>query len=162
MEKIKILLVDDEREFVETLSERIRMRDHDSEVALDGEQALKKMDDDLPDVVVLDLKMPGMDGMEVLRRIRNAYPKVQVIMLTGHGSEKDEEEARKLGAFEYLQKPVEIETLMKKVKKAYKNKFESSMMAATFAEAGEFDTAKEIRDSDEKQDKLNKDKKKSK
>jgi DNA-binding response OmpR family regulator len=162
MEKIKILLVDDEKEFVETLSERIRMRDHDSEVALNGEQALKKMDDDLPDVVVLDLKMPGMDGMEVLRRIRKAYPKVQVIMLTGHGSEKDEEEAKKLGAFEYLEKPVEIETLMKKVKKAYKIKFESTMMAATFAEAGEFDTAKEIRDSDEEQDMLNKDKKKSK
>ena len=160
MEKIKILLVDDEQEFVETLSERIRMREHDSDVALNGEQALKKMDDDLPDVVVLDLKMPGMDGMEVLRRIRKAYPKVQVIMLTGHGSEKDEEEARKLGAFEYLQKPVEIDTLMKKVKKAYKNKFESSMMAATFAEAGEFDTAKEIRDSDEDQDEIKKDKKK--
>ena len=142
MEKIKILLVDDEQEFVETLSERIRMREHDSEVALNGEQALKKMEDDIPDVVVLDLKMPGIDGMEVLRRIRKAYPKVQVIMLTGHGSEKDEEEARKLGAFEYLQKPVEIDTLMKKIKKAYKNKFESSMMAATFAEAGEFDTAK--------------------
>jgi DNA-binding response OmpR family regulator len=162
MEKIKILLVDDEQEFVETLSERIRMREHDSDVALDGEQALKKMDDDLPDVVVLDLKMPGMDGMEVLRRIRKAYPKVQVIMLAGHGSEKDEEEARKLGAFEYLQKPVEIDTLMKKVKKAYKSKFESSMMAATFAEAGEFDTAKEIRDSDEDQDEIKKDKKKSK
>lgn len=162
MEKIKILLVDDEQEFVETLSERIRMREHDSDVALNGEQALKKMDDDLPDVVVLDLKMPGMDGMEVLRRIRKAYPKVQVIMLTGHGSEKDEEEARKLGAFEYLQKPVEIDTLMKKVKKAYKSKFESSMMAATFAEAGEFETAKEIRDSDEEQDENKKDKKKSK
>jgi DNA-binding response OmpR family regulator len=162
MEKIKILLVDDEKEFVETLSERIRMREHDSDVALNGEQALKKIDDDLPDVVVLDLKMPGMDGMEVLRRIRKAYPKVQVIMLTGHGSEKDEEEARKLGAFEYLQKPVEIETLMKKVKKAYKNKFESSMMAATFAEAGEFDTAKEIRDGDEEQNELNGENKKSK
>ena len=149
MEKIKILLVDDEKEFVETLSERIRMRDHDSEIALNGEQALKKIDDDLPDVVVLDLKMPGMDGMEVLRRIRKAYPKVQVIMLTGHGSEKDEEDARKLGVFEYLQKPIDIETLMKKVKKAYKKKFESSMMAATFAEAGEFDIAKEIRDSEE-------------
>ena len=162
MEKIKILLVDDEQEFVETLSERIRMREHDSDVALNGEQALKKMDDDLPDVVVLDLKMPGMDGMEVLRRIRKAYPKVQVIMLTGHGSEKDEEEARKLGAFEYLQKPVEIDTLMKKVKKAYKSKFESSMMAATFAEAGEFETAKGIRDSDEDEDQIKKDKKKSK
>lgn len=152
MEKIKILLVDDEKEFVETLSERIRMREHDSAVALDGEQALKKMEDEIPDVVVLDLKMPGIDGMEVLRRIRKAYPKVQVIMLTGHGSEKDEEEARKLGAFEYLEKPVEIDKLMKKIKKAYKSKFESSMMAATFAEAGEFDTAKEIRDSDEEDD----------
>ena len=117
MEKIKILLVDDEQEFVETLSERIKMREHDSEVALDGEQALKKMEDDIPDVVVLDLKMPGIDGMEVLRRIRKAYPKVQVIMLTGHGSEKDEEEARKLGAFEYLEKPVEIDKLMKKRRK---------------------------------------------
>jgi len=161
MEKIKILLVDDEQEFVETLSERIKMREHDSEVALDGEQALKKMQDDIPDVVVLDLKMPGIDGMEVLRRIRKAYPKVQVIMLTGHGSEKDEEEARKLGAFEYLEKPVEIDKLMKKIKKAYKSKFESSMMAATFAEAGEFDTAKEIRDSDEEEhaEKNKKDKK---
>lgn len=160
MEKIKILLVDDEKEFVETLSERIRMREHDSEVALNGEQALKKIEDDIPDVVVLDLKMPGMDGMEVLRKIRKAYPKVQVIMLTGHGSEKDEEEARKLGAFEYLEKPVEIDTLMKKIKKAYKNKFESSMMAATFAEAGEFDTAKEIRDSDEELERPDKKKKK--
>ena len=158
MEKIKILLVDDEKEFVETLSERIRMRDHDSKVALNGEEALKHIDDDLPDVVVLDLKMPGIDGMEVLRRIRKAYPNVQVIMLTGHGSDKDEKEARKLGAFEYLQKPVEIDTLMKKIKKAYKQKFESSMMAATFAEAGEFDTAKDILEADEE----NVDKKKGK
>jgi len=117
------------------------------------------MDDDLPDVVVLDLKMPGIDGMEVLRRIRKAYPNVQVIMLTGHGSDKDEKEAKKLGAFEYLQKPVEIETLMKKIKKAYKQKFESSMMAATFAEAGEFDTAKDILEADEENDVKKKDKK---
>ena len=159
MEKIKILLVDDEKEFVETLSERIRMRDHDSDVALNGEDALKRIDDDLPDVVVLDLKMPGIDGMEVLKRIRSAYPDVQVIMLTGHGSDKDEKEARKLGAFEYLQKPVEIDTLMKKIKKAYKKKFEDSMMAATFAEAGEFDTAKDILESDE-EDTLEKKKRK--
>ena len=160
MEKIKILLVDDEKEFVETLSERIRMRDHKSDVALNGEEALKHMDDDLPDVVVLDLKMPGIDGMEVLRRIRKAYPDVQVIMLTGHGSDKDEKEARKLGAFEYLQKPVEIETLMMKIKKAYKQKFESSMMAATFAEAGEFETAKDILESDEENNDTKNDKKK--
>ena len=151
MEQIKILLVDDEKEFVETLADRIELRDHKAEVALNGEQALKKLDDQIPDVVVLDLKMPGIDGMEVLRRIRKAYPKVQVIMLTGHGSEKHEDEARKLGAFEYLQKPVDIETLMKKVKLAYKSKFERSMVAATFAEAGEFDIAKDIlKEEDEK------------
>src|SRR5210317_1476469 len=108
MEQIKILLVDDEKEFVETLADRIELREHKADVALNGEQALKKLDDQVPDVVVLDLKMPGIDGMEVLRRIRKAYPKVQVIMLTGHGSEKHENEARKLGAFEYLQKPVDI------------------------------------------------------
>ena len=72
----------------------------------------------------------------------------------------DEKEARKLGAFEYLQKPVEIETLMKKIKKAYKQKFESSMMAATFAEAGEFDIAKDILEADEENDEKKNDKKK--
>ena len=122
MAKIKILLVDDEEKFVRTLSERMQIREVGSDIALDGEQALKQLEDKEPDVMVLDLKMPGMDGMEVLRRVKNAYPDVQVIMLTGHGTEKDEEEARKLGAFEYLQKPVEIDELMKHVKRAYQSK----------------------------------------
>ena len=148
MKEMKILLVDDEEEFVKTLSERIEMRDVKSDVALNGEEALKAMDEDLPDVMVLDLKMPGIDGLEVLRRTKKAYPGVQIIMLTGHGSEKDEKEARRLGVFEYLQKPVEFEKLMRTITKAYKNKFESSMVAATFAEAGEFDTAKKIMDEE--------------
>jgi DNA-binding response OmpR family regulator len=148
MKQIKVLLVDDEEEFVQTLSERIEMRDLASDVALNGEQALKKVDEYVPDVMVLDLKMPGIDGMEVLRQTRKAYPNVQIIMLTGHGSKKDEKEARRLGAFEYLQKPVPIEDLVKKIKLAYKKKFETTMMAATFAEAGEFETAKEILDRD--------------
>ena len=145
-EKIKILLVDDEREFVETLSERIKMRDLAADVALDGEKALEIVDDEVPDVMVLDLKMPGIDGMEVLRRVKKAYPKVEVIILTGHGSEKHEKEARRLGAFEYLQKPVEIDQLIKKIKSAYKKKVDNAIMAATFAEAGEFETAREIMD----------------
>lgn len=149
MEQIKVLLIDDEKEFVETLSERIRMRDHDPEVALNGEEALKRIQDRKPDVVILDLKMPGMDGMEVLRRIRDAYPDVPVIMLTGHGSDTDEREARKLGVFEYLNKPIDIKELTKNIKKAYKQKIENSMIAATFAEAGEFNTAKEILEDDE-------------
>ena len=147
-EKIKILLVDDEEEFVKTLSERIQMRDLGTDIALDGEKALQIVDDEVPDVMVLDLKMPGMDGMEVLRRVKKAYPQVQVIILTGHGSEKHEKEARRLGAFEYFQKPIEINQLIKKIKSAYKKKVDSAIMAATFAEAGEFETAKEIMDKE--------------
>jgi DNA-binding NtrC family response regulator len=148
MEQLKLLLVDDETEFVKTLSERLKMRDLDSEIALNGEEALELVGKEPPDVIVLDLKMPGIDGMEVLRVIKKAHPNVQVIMLTGHGSEKDEKEARRLGAYDYLQKPVGMDKLVKVVKEAYKEKFEKSMVAATFAEAGEFDTAKKIIDKD--------------
>jgi DNA-binding response OmpR family regulator len=104
----------------------------------------------VPDVMVLDLKMPGIDGMEVLRRIRKAYPEVQVIILTGHGTEKDEKEARKLGAYEYLQKPVDIERLIDTIKNAYRRKIEDPMTAAAFAEAGDYQTAKEILDKHKK------------
>ena len=151
MKEMKVLLVDDEEEFVKSLSERMEMRDLKSDVSLSGEQALKTMDEDLPDVMVLDLKMPGMDGMEVLRRAKKAYPGVQIIMLTGHGSEKDEKEARRLGVFEYLQKPVEFEKLMRTVTNAYKSKLESSMSAVTFAEAGDFDTARKIFEDEKKE-----------
>jgi DNA-binding NtrC family response regulator len=147
MKEIKVLLVDDEEDFVKSLSERIKMRDLDSEIALNGEEALRIIDDDRPDVVVLDLKMPGIDGMEVLRRVKKAYPDVQVIMLTGHGSAKDEKEARRLGAFEYLEKPTTIDTLIKHIKSAFEH-FESGMTAATFAEAGDFKSTKEIMEKD--------------
>lgn len=144
MKEFKVLMVDDEEDFVTTLSERMKMRDVDSDVALDGEQALQRVEDDIPDVMVLDLKMPGIDGLEVLRRVKKAYPQIPVIILTGHGSEKDEAEARRLGAYEYLQKPVDIEKLVQVLRKAYKSKVEDTMAAAAFAEAGEFQTAKEI------------------
>ncbi len=144
MKEFKVLMVDDEEDFVTTLSERMKMRDVDSDVALDGEQALQRVEDDIPDVMVLDLKMPGIDGLEVLRRVRKAYPQIPVVILTGHGSEKDEAEARRLGAFDYLQKPVDIEKLVKILRKAYKSKVENTMAAAAFAEAGEFGTAREI------------------
>jgi len=102
MNEIKVLLVDDEKEFVNSLAERIEMRDLGSKIAYDGEEALRLVDDEIPDVVVLDLRMPGIDGIEVLRCLKKNYPKVQVIVLTGHGSEKDEKMAKELGAFEYL------------------------------------------------------------
>ncbi len=144
MKEFKVLMVDDEEDFVTTLSERMKIRDLDSDVALDGEQALQRVEDDIPDVMVLDLKMPGIDGLEVLRRVKKAYPQIPVVILTGHGSEKDEAEARRLGAFEYLQKPVDIEKLVQVLRKAYKSKVEDTMAAAAFAEAGEFQTAREI------------------
>jgi DNA-binding response OmpR family regulator len=144
MKNFKVLLVDDETEFVNTLHERLRLRDLDSEVAYDGEQALELFkQDEIPDLVILDLKMPGIDGMEVLRRIRKAYSQVQVIMLTGHGTDKDEKEAKELGAFAYLKKPVDLNTLVQTMKAAFKS-LEDSMVAAAFAEEGEFSTAKTI------------------
>ena len=150
MKEFKVLMVDDEEDFVKTLAERMQMRDLDSDVALSGEQALQIVEDQIPDVMVLDLKMPGIDGMEVLRRVRKAYPQVQVVILTGHGSEKDEAEAKRLGAFAYLQKPVDIEKLVVTLKNAYKKKMEDAMVAATFAEAGEFETAQQIMDEGKK------------
>ncbi|MFC1834226.1 response regulator [Thermodesulfobacteriota bacterium] len=150
MQEFKVLMVDDEEDFVTTLAERVKMRDLHSEVALNGEQALERMQEDVPDVMVLDLKMPGIDGMEVLKRVRQAYPEVQVIVLTGHGTDKDEDEALRLGAYAYLQKPVAIEKLVKTMKDAYKNKVEASMVAATFAQAGDFDTARQIMADEDK------------
>jgi DNA-binding NtrC family response regulator len=124
MKEIKVLMVDDEEVFAKTLAERMRMREVNSEVVLNGEQALEFLEGKTPDVMVLDLKMPGMQGMEVLRRVHETYPQVQVIILTGHGSEKDEAEARRRGAVEYLKKPVPIETLMAAVKNAHKKKLQ--------------------------------------
>jgi DNA-binding response OmpR family regulator len=121
MEKIKVMLVDDEEEFVTTLSARIRKRGFASSVALTGEEALQIVYDQVPDVMVLDLKMPGIDGMEVLRRVKKAYPNVQIIILTGHGSELNKKEALSLGAFGYYQKPVKIDALVRHIMDAFKS-----------------------------------------
>jgi two-component system response regulator CpxR len=114
----KVLLVDDEREFVQTLSERLLLREMGSAVAYDGESALSLIREDEPEVMILDLKMPGIDGIEVLRRVKNTNPDVEVIILTGHGSEADREVCMNLGAFAYLQKPVDIDLLSVTLKQA--------------------------------------------
>ena len=144
MKDFRVLLVDDETDFVQALAERLKMRDLPADTVYDGEEALSFVEGQEPDVMVLDLKMPGIDGMEVLRQVKKSYPNIQVIILTGHGTEKDEEEARRLGAFDYLKKPVSLDVLIKKMKQAVKQKMEDAMVAATFAEAGQFDTAKKI------------------
>ena len=156
MKKLRLLLVDDEKEFVETLADRLRMRDLEANIAHDGEEALSAVKKEEPDVIVLDVKMPGMDGIEVLRRVKNAYPDVEVIILTGHGSKKDEETARRLGAFDYVRKPADLDTLVPRIKNAFQrrmSKLEKISMAAAFAEAGEFDTAREIMEEEEEKTK---------
>jgi CheY-like chemotaxis protein len=114
----KVLLVDDEREFVQTLSERLLMRDMGSAVAYDGESALSLVKEDEPEVMILDLKMPGIDGIEVLRRVKETNPEIEVIILTGHGSEEARKVCMDLGAFAYLHKPVDIDMLSETLKKA--------------------------------------------
>ena len=126
----KVLLVDDEREFVKTLSERLSMRDMGSAVVYDGESALELIRSDEPEVMVLDLKMPGVDGIEVLRRVKAERPEIEVIILTGHGSEEDRKTCMGMGAFAYLQKPVDIaklcETLEKAQQKVRRNRKDNS------------------------------------
>lgn len=121
MKNIKVLLVDDEEEFVLSLAERMRLRELGSEVALDGEEALAKLQKNLPDVMILDFKMPGIDGLTVLEQVKKTYPGIQVIMLTAHGTSEIEAKARALGAFDYLQKPVGIDQLTQTIEKAYRH-----------------------------------------
>ncbi|MCU0234145.1 MAG: response regulator [Thermoanaerobaculales bacterium] len=116
----KVLLVDDEQEFVHALSERLQSRQMRPAIAYDGEQALAMVASDEPEVMVLDLKMPGIDGMEVLRRVKRTNPRTEVIILTGHGSDREEVLAAELGAFAYLRKPVDIEVLTATMRAAYR------------------------------------------
>ncbi len=141
---IKVLLVDDEADFVNTLAQRLRMRELLVDAVYDGEQALSFIKKTEPDVIVLDLKMPGLHGIEVLKEIKKLSPGIQVIILTGHGTEKDEAEARKLGGFDFLRKPADIDLLVVKIKEAFMEKIERAMTAAAFAEEGDFNTAQKI------------------
>lgn len=115
----KVLLVDDEREFVQTLSERLQMREMGAVVAYDGPSALELVQHDEPEVMIVDLKLPGMDGMEILTQVKQINSDIEVIILTGHGSEQDKEKCLGLGAFDYVQKPVDINVLSRKLKQAH-------------------------------------------
>lgn len=114
-----MLLVDDEKDFVDTLSKRLLARDYSVAVAYSGPQALALAAQEAPDLMILDLRMPGMDGIEVLGRLRELRCEVEVIMLTGHGGAEEERAARALGAFEYLQKPADIGQLVDTMQRAY-------------------------------------------
>ncbi|MDQ7831457.1 MAG: response regulator [Desulfovibrionaceae bacterium] len=113
-----VLLVDDEREFVTTLSERLGLRGIHSRVVFDGESALREVAENPPHLVVLDVMLPGMRGLEVLRGIKAGFPNVKVILLTGHGTTKNGIEGMKLGAFDYMIKPLDIDVLIEKMTEA--------------------------------------------
>lgn len=114
----KILLVDDEKKYVQTLSTRLMMRELDSAVVYDGESALELAREDEPDVMILDLRMPDIDGIEVLKRVKKSRPAIEVIVLTGQGSEEDRKACMDLGAFAFLSKTVDIDELSRTIKAA--------------------------------------------
>jgi DNA-binding NtrC family response regulator len=118
-----ILLVDDEVPFVEAMTRRLTKRDVEIQAAYSGEEALEKLaHTDTVEVVILDIKMPGMDGIDTLREIKRRFPLVEVIMLTGHATVESGIEGMKLGAFDYLMKPCDITDLVEKVQAAARKK----------------------------------------
>lgn len=120
--KTRILLVDDEVEFVSTLSERLQLRGYDVRTANNALEALAFVYKEPPDVIILDLRIPGMDGIETLKTIKKFDPTIEVIMLTGHGDIRSVEEGMKSGAFEYIMKPVDISELTAKIDIARKRR----------------------------------------
>lgn len=118
MERWKVLLVDDEPEFVSTLAERLQLRGMDARTAASGEEALRLLESHRPHVVVTDVMMPGLGGMEVLQRIKRDYPEIQVILLTGMTYAIEVAEGKRLGAFDCLMKPLNIDELLKKISEA--------------------------------------------
>jgi DNA-binding NtrC family response regulator len=121
---VKVLLVDDEREFVETLSERMEARGLKVARAYSGDECLERIPEEKPDVVILDVLMPGKDGIETLREIKQKYPLIEVMMLTGHGTIETAIDGLKLGAYDYLMKPTETADLVSKILRAYARKSE--------------------------------------
>lgn len=115
---IKVLIVDDEEDFVEMLSLRLEAAGLDVAQADSGQACLDHLENHEVDVVILDVKMPSMDGIEVLRRIKSMGNKAEVIMMTGHGAAESVSEGRELGAFDYMLKPADFDELMEKIEAA--------------------------------------------
>jgi two-component system OmpR family response regulator len=118
MNPIKVLLVDDEEDLSLVLAERLEMRGFAARGVINSDEALKLIETDRFDVMVVDVKMPGMGGLELMRRVKRQHPETQVILFTGHGSHKEGELGISEGACDYLIKPIKIEDLMAKIEKA--------------------------------------------
>ena len=125
MLKVKVLVIDDEIEFATTLAERLNIRGFETTACFCAEDAMALIHaKDIPDVVLLDLKMPRLDGLETLEAIKNETPLVEVIMLTGHATVQNAIEGMKRGAFDYLMKPCNLEELIAKIEEAATKKFQ--------------------------------------
>jgi len=123
VDSFKVLFVDDETEFLDTLVKRMKRRDVLASGVGSGEEAIRFLETSPVDVVVLDVKMPGMDGIQVLREIKRRHPLTEVIMLTGHANVEVAIQGMELGAFDYLMKPMDIDELIYKLQDACKKKF---------------------------------------
>ncbi len=122
MNTLNVLLVDDEVEFRETMEKRLKKRSLHVKGVGSGEEALEQLKEEPIDVVVLDVRMAGMDGIETLRAMKKTQPLIEVIMLTGHASMEVAVQGMEFGAFDYLMKPMQIDDLLYKIQDAYKKK----------------------------------------
>ena len=121
---VKVLIVDDEKDFVEMFSLRLVKQGEKVSTAFSGKEALEVLEHSAIDVVILDIRMPGMDGIDTLKQIKRLYPIIEVILLTGHGSTETAVEGMKLGAFDYLMKPADPKEINIKLENARKRKDE--------------------------------------
>jgi len=119
MAKMALMLVDDELRYLETTAKLLARKGYQALTAPSGVEALEKLKKEYVDVVILDVKMPGMDGLEVLKRIKAAHPLVEVIMLTGHGTIDTAVDGMRNGAFDYLTKPCDVDELINKGEEAF-------------------------------------------
>ena len=123
-DRIRLLIVDDEEEFLESIAKRLQMRDFDVRTASRGAEAVEIARQEKFDLALLDLKMPGMDGKQVLEILKKEHKFIEVIILTGHGSVDSAVDCTKLGAFGYLPKPYELEKLLETLQQAYQVRME--------------------------------------
>ena len=122
MDNFKVMVVDDEQDFLETIIKRLKARKIEVTGAESGQKALELLDSQDVDVMILDVKMPGLDGIETLREVKKRKPLLEVIMLTGHASVESGIQGMQLGAFDYVMKPVALDELLEKMRQAYERK----------------------------------------
>lgn len=122
MEPIRVLLVDDEERFLRTTRKLLAKKGYEVLTAGNGKEAIERLSEPFPDVVLLDVKMPGMDGIETLRQIKGLQPDIEVILLTGHASVDTAVEGLRLGAYDFLLKPSPVEDLCLKIDRAWEMK----------------------------------------